>query len=184
RGADDTKTVGRSGDTIAVAHPDGIAFPRLPGAFEQGGSLRDEHLRPSELTVVSGLDAAAELERHRLLSITDAEHRDAGLIDRHRGKGGIRVAHRGRPAGENPPFRAHRHKGGLRLSVRHDLAIDLLLAHPAGDELGHLRAEIDNEDFVVAGAHYGFSPGCNSRIEDGHPLLYSGVHRARSSACA
>ena len=34
--------------------------------------------------------------------------------------------------------------------VRMDLAIDLGLAHPPGDELGVLRAEVQDEDPVVA----------------------------------
>ena len=33
--------------------------------------------------------------------------------------------------------------------VPHDLAIDVLLANPAGDQLGVLRAEIQDQDFLV-----------------------------------
>ena len=33
--------------------------------------------------------------------------------------------------------------------VPHDLAIDVLLAHAAGDQLGVLRAEVEDQDFFV-----------------------------------
>ena len=41
--------------------------------------------------------------------------------------------------------------GGLL--ERHDLGIDPILAHAPGDELGHLGAEIDDEDLVVGLGH-------------------------------
>ena len=40
-----------------------------------------------------------------------------------------------------------------RHRVRHDLGVDPGLAHPAGDQLGVLRAEVDDEDQVVFGGH-------------------------------
>ena len=38
----------------------------------------------AEFAVMAGLDLAAELLRHRLLAVADAEHRHAGVIDRRR----------------------------------------------------------------------------------------------------
>src|SRR5262249_31371137 len=38
---------------------------------------------------------------------------------------------------------------GFGLLVGHDLAINLLLAHAPRNELRHLRAEVDDQDFVV-----------------------------------
>ncbi len=38
----------------------------------------------------------------------------------------------------------------FRVLERRDLAIDAGLAHPPRDELRHLRAKIDDQDFVVA----------------------------------
>ena len=46
-------------------------------------------------------------------------------------------------------------EGFLRLLIRHDFGIDLFLAHPPRDQLGHLRAEIDDQNFIVGG-HGGF----------------------------
>ena len=42
-----------------------------------------------------------------------------------------------------------------RHGVRHDLGVDPRLAHPAGDELGVLGAEVDDEDQVVFGGQAG-----------------------------
>ena len=47
------------------------------------------------------------------------------------------------------PFGFIAAKASCRLLERHDLAIDALLAHAPRDQLGHLRAEIDDEDLVV-----------------------------------
>ncbi len=40
---------------------------------------------------------------------------------------------------------------GLRLVERHDLGIDAGLAHAPRDQLRHLAAEIDDQDFIVLG---------------------------------
>ena len=42
-------------------------------------SSRDLDLGAAELAVMPALDLAAELLRHRLLAVADAEHRHAGL---------------------------------------------------------------------------------------------------------
>ena len=45
-----------------------------------------------------------------------------------------------------------------------DLAIDAALAQAPGDELGHLTAEIDDQDGGVAGGRHGGDLGENGRI--------------------
>ena len=52
-------------------------------------------------------------------------------------------------AGEDHAARLHGGEGLLRLAERHDLGIDPLLAHAPRDELRHLGAEIDDQNFVV-----------------------------------
>ena len=59
------------------------------------------------------------------------------------------LVHRFRPAGEDHAARLHGVEGFGGLLERHDLAIDPLLAHAPRDQLGHLRAEIDDENLVV-----------------------------------
>ena len=149
RRADDAEALRQPGHPVAVAHPDRILLALLPDTFEQRRVLGDQHLGAAEFAVVAGLDLAAELMRHRLLAVADAEHRDARLEQRLRRQGSVLVEHRGRPAGQDHGRGLHRGERLGRLLERHDLAIDLLLAHPPGDELGHLGAEIDDQDLVV-----------------------------------
>jgi hypothetical protein len=99
--------------------------------------------------MMAALDLAAELVRHRLLAVTNTEHRHAGLIDRRRCSRRVLVEHRGWPAGKDDPFRPQAVQRLLGLLEGHDLAVHAFLAHPAGDQFGDLRAEVDNEDRVV-----------------------------------
>src|SRR6266540_3795363 len=101
--------------------------------------------------MMAALDLAAQLLRHRLLAIADAEHRHVRPGDRCRRERRALLDDRPRAAGENDALRPHLGKSLLGLLERHDLAIDALLAHPARDELGHLGAEIDDENLVVHG---------------------------------
>ena len=79
------------------------------------------------------------------------EDRHAGLIDRGGSERRSRIQDGGRSARENHASRPHPLEGFLRRVEGNDLAIDLFLAHAPRDQLGHLRAEIDDEDLVVLG---------------------------------
>ena len=147
RGRD--KTVGQTGDAVAVAHPHRVALADLPDAVGERGRCGHLDLGTAELAVMAGLDLAAELLRHGLLAVTDAEHRHAGLIDRHRRQRRVPVEHRCRSPGQDNAFWLHLAERRFRLLKRHDFAIDLFLAHPPRDELGDLRAEVDDENLVV-----------------------------------
>ena len=72
------------GDAVAVAHPYRIALADLPDAVGQRGGFGHLDLGAAEFAMMAGFDLAAELVRHGLLAVADAEHRHAGLIDRHR----------------------------------------------------------------------------------------------------
>ena len=67
------------------------------------------------------------------------------------GRGALRVHGRG-AAGEDDRRRVLGEHLGDRHGGRHDLAVDPGLADAAGDELGVLRAEVDDEDDVGSGA--------------------------------
>src|SRR5258708_3312497 len=132
-----------------MAHPHRIPLALAPYAVEQRTILGHLHLGAAELAVMAALDLAAELVRHRLLAVADAEHRQAGLIELGRRQGGVGVETRSRAAGRDHGPGLHRRKGFARFLVRHNLAIDAVFAHAPGDQLGDLGAEIDDEDFVV-----------------------------------
>ncbi len=151
RGADHAEALGQARDAVAVAHPDRVAPALTPHPLEQRGLLGDQELGAAELAVVAGLHRAAELRRHRLLAVADAQDRHPGIVDGGGCQRRVLVEHRGRAAGEDHSLRPQRGKGRFRLLKGHDLAIDLLLAHPPRDQLGHLRAEIDDENLVVLG---------------------------------
>ena len=120
---------------------------------------------------MAAFDLAAELRRHRLLAVADAENRHARLVDRSRRQRRVVIEHRGRPAREDHALRPHRPERLVRLLERHDLAIDLVLADPSGDELGHLRAEIDDQDGVAVGEPVGPGAADKGGIEDAHCKL-------------
>jgi hypothetical protein len=180
RGADHAEALRQPGDAVAVAHPDRIALALAPHPFEQRRILGHRHLGAAELAVMAALDGAAKLLRHRLLAVADAEHRHARLVDAGGRQRRVLVEHRGRPAREDDALRPQRPKRLVGLLVRHDLAIDLLLAHPPRDQLGYLRAEIDDEDLVVAGQPVGAGAADERGIEDGHLPTMCGRRRAGS----
>ena len=107
-------------------------------------------LGAAELAVMAALDLAAELLRHRLLAVADAEHRHAGVEQLPSARSGASLS----STEAGPPERITAlgfiaREGLGRLLERHDLGIDPLLAHAPRDELRHLGAEIDDENLVV-----------------------------------
>ena len=154
--------IGAFGEVPSTLKPGGSSVTRSPWLIQTGYFCPFSHtpsnsgliggdldLGAAELAVMPALDLAAELLRHRLLAVADAEHRHAGLVDRLRRQRRVLGVHRGRSAGQDHRLRLHLLEGLLRLLERHDLGIDLLLPHPPRDELGDLGAEIDDQDFVV-----------------------------------
>ena len=85
-------------------------------------------------------------QREQLRAVTDAQRRHAQLEEARIDRGRALRVHRGGAAGEDhrcgiPP--THLLGGG---SVRDELRVDPRLAHPAGDQLRVLPAEIDHQD--------------------------------------
>jgi len=147
------KALGQIDDTITVAHPDiqqAVAF--LAGVvFDIGQQARvaaGPHLRVAIFVVVGILHPAAQLRRHGLHTVADTQHRYAQF--EHQG-GSDRRAAAGdtfRTAGEDHAVRVkHPH-----VVVAHipgmDFAVDADLSHPAGDQLGVLRTEVQDQDSV------------------------------------
>src|SRR4029077_14453351 len=95
-----------------------------------------------------GCHHAAELLRHGLHAVADAEYRDPELEHRRRRAWRFLVGHRFRPAGEDHATRAE----GPYLGIAHvpgtDLAVDAELAHAPRDQLRVLRSEVEDQDAV------------------------------------
>jgi hypothetical protein len=147
------EAVGELGDPVAVAHPDRVFFPHMPHALEERVLGQDLDLGAAEFRVVPALDLAAELHRHGLLAVADAEHRHLAVEHVLRRAGRALAGHGGRPAREDHALGLVGPEGFLGLMERHDLGIDPLLPDAPRDELRHLGAEIDDEDFVVGLGH-------------------------------
>src|SRR5262249_22094801 len=93
-----------------------------------------------------------ELLGDRLLAIANAENGRAKLEDRHvRFRAARGVDARG-TAGEDDRLRGELFQEGRVHPVeRMDLAVDADLAQAAGDQLGDLTAEVDDQDLFVSG---------------------------------
>ena len=113
------------------------------------------------------LDGAAEVARHQLHPVTDAERRDAEL-ERCRIEFGRPVGvDRGGAAGEDQRERVARRDLGRREPVADELRVDARLAHAAGDQLAVLAAEVEDEDRPLLRA--AACPGERDDLRVAHP---------------
>ena len=141
------KPGGAADDRVAVAHPHVLAWSagRRTGADDDG-----------DLEARCGRTRPTRCGRPR----RRAAGRRAGRRSRCRGSGRRRRRPRGRcvgapstctdfgPAAEDDPAGPPRQHLGDGHVARHDLAVDVRLAHPPGDQLRVLRAEIDDQNGV------------------------------------
>ena len=142
---DDARALGRLDDRVAVGHPDGLLRRRVV----EEPRLLDAHLGAPELGDAGAVDAAAELERHQLRAVTDAERRDPELEQRRIDPRRVVGVDRRRPAAQDERVRVARaHRLG-RDRVADELGVDAALAHAPRDQLRVLPAEVDNENRPV-----------------------------------
>ncbi|MNS62223.1 hypothetical protein D3C72_952770 [compost metagenome] len=157
RGRHQLEARGQLGDLVAVAHPDlehAVAFGRAEvfQAFQQLGVAMGADFGIAEFAVVGKADHAAQLLRHGLHAVADAQHRHAQF------EHGVRHAHRaffvgrGVAAGQDDALQALRHllahEGVVDVAGVH-FGIDAGFADAAGDQLGDLRTVVKNEDALV-----------------------------------
>src|SRR2546425_1011671 len=145
---------GQRDDLVAVAHPDfqhAVPFRRaeILDAVEQLGVAARADFCITEFAHFSCLDPAPELLRHGLHAVADAEHRDAELEHRLWGPRGRLLVRGHVTAGEDHAARAELAHESVADIAGVDLAVHACFAHAAGDELGVLGAEIEDEDFLV-----------------------------------
>ncbi len=135
---------------VAVTHPDlehPVAFrgPEVLEFLEQPRVSVGPHLGVAELAMVTPGDRPAQLRRHRLHAVADAEHRHAGRPHRLRRPqlvvlvGAAVTARQDDADGRQAPNHV------VPDVVRMDLAVDVGLTHAARDELRHLRPEIQDQ---------------------------------------
>ncbi len=151
-GGDDAETVGELRDLVAMAHPHLVRFARLPEAVEQHAFLGDFAIGAAEFAALAGLvtraNLAAELLRHDLLAVADAEDRHTAVEDHVGSARGSFVGDAGRTTREDYPLGLEPVEGLFRLGERGDFRVHAGFAHATRDELGDLAAEIDDEDGI------------------------------------
>ncbi len=146
RARGNAETRGHGCYPIAVRHPD-IELPRQSG--EQRDVTDDAEVGVAELARVFGLGPAAELHRHRLHAIADAEQRTAAVEYTFRCTWRLAFRRRLRATGEDDALRCE-----LRNLVRivipsPDFAVHADLADATRNQLRVLRAEVEDQDLVA-----------------------------------
>jgi hypothetical protein len=138
-------------DTIAVAHPhverrSALLVRVIAEAIEQAAGCGCRNARVAEFAMCAGGDAAAQLLRHRLHAIADAEHGHTELVHRLRRDRRRFVRHGLGTARENDAARTECTHVGIAHVPGMDLAVDAAFADAPGDELRVLRAEVQNQN--------------------------------------
>ena len=141
------EALGRLHHGVAVAHPALLLFGKV--AKELAAVAGEGQRRAAELAGLGAFDLAAELERHRLHAVTDAEHRDAELeqLGPH-ARRALGVDRRGAAREDERARRAV--ADALERDVRRqELGEDAALADPPGDQLRVLPAVVEDEDLLA-----------------------------------
>src|ERR1700751_3108525 len=134
-----------------MAHPHLLALALRPQPVEQQAVVEDIDKGPTELLMVAQSHSAAQFVAHRLHAVADPEHRNPEAEDDlGRARCGA-LGHRSGAAGQDDrPWSEVADRRAVN-RIRVNLAIDPALAHPARDQLGHLTAEIEDQDAVGHG---------------------------------
>ena len=147
-GANAAKTVGQRFDPIAVAHPHGEVFAgrkagkQLRGRFQANG-------RPAVFAMAGRHHLATQEQAGELNAIANPQDGHIQAEDLRRDPGRALVIHGRWSTGQDDPRRLHGADAFEGQIERVDFRIHILLAHPARDELGVLRTEIENENDLL-----------------------------------
>ena len=128
-----------------MAHPHGLLGREVVEELR----LARLELGLAELGRARALDGAAEVARHQLHAVADAERRDPEREDLRVEVGRAVRVHGGRAAREDERCGVARRDLRRREPVPHELRVDPRLAHAPRDQLAVLPAEIDDEDRAV-----------------------------------
>src|SRR4051812_47071895 len=91
--------------------------------------------------------------RYKLHAVANAEDGNALVKQFFRYSRRLLLVDAGRTSGQDDAFRAIREDARERDRARKDLRIDLRFADPARDQLGILRAEVEDENSIVPEFH-------------------------------
>ena len=131
-----------AGDRVAVGHPHLGMDPDT--VYERGIRTDDVQHRPAIFPGQGALDLAAAVVRDVLGAVTDAQDRQLAFHTVQVELRGVGVADGTRAAGQDDTLHGviqRRH-----FIKRKDLAIHIQLPQAAADQLGHLGAEVEDQD--------------------------------------
>ena len=158
RAGHELEAVGQVGDLVAVAHPDlehAVPFARgvVLDAAQQLGVAVGAHIGVAKFTLLATLHSAAKLVRHGLHAVTDAQHRQAQLKHRLGCLVGAVLVHTGVAAGQDDALERAITGVGAHPVVANVAGVHLAkhmgFADAAGDQLGDLGPEVQNQDFLM-----------------------------------
>ena len=162
RGVADDREAGRQfGHFIAMAHPNVERVWRIILNAACQLAVDGFNLRITEFTLVARANFAAQVVRHKLHAVADAQNRNAQIKNT-----GISLiigfVNGIRAAGEDDAFRIEGFDFFQRHVERMQFAVNVGFSHAAGDQLGNLRAEVENKDFVLG--HGGNFAKCKKTV--------------------
>lgn len=128
---------------VAVRIPD---IDNLANASEERTAFRDLKLAAAVFALRGVFDLAAELMRHELHTVANAEDWQPEIEDRWIGMRRLFSINAGGAAAEDQALRMHRRDFFRGRIEGDDLRINLALAHATRDDLRVLRAEVENDD--------------------------------------
>ena len=143
RRSDDACARRRCDDRVSMAHPADLLAGLV--AEELAGLTDHLELGTPELGRVGAGDFAAELLRHELHAVADAEHRQPELEQPRIDARGVVGVHRRGPAGEDDGSSLAADRLCRRDRTRHELRVHAALAHSPGDQLSVLATEVEYE---------------------------------------
>ena len=140
----DFKPCGNGSDGVAVAHPHlGVGTHAVE---QQVVAVKRAEVCPPVLAASGRLHVAAVGIGHELRAVADAQQRQAAAYVGEVDLKSLPVVHREGAAGEDDA--PHAFVAVRKLVVGHNLAIHVQFAQAAPDELGGLRAEVKNDNFL------------------------------------
>ena len=150
-------------DAVSVTHPHRVALTGLPQTLEERGRRRDLDVGAAELPGLRGAHAPAERLDHGLLAVANPEDGHAAAEDL-RGDRRRRFGRHGIGAAGQDDGARRRFEPISGPVPGHDLAVDAVLAHAPGDQLGDLAPEVDDEDtFAHPSRFFRYSAICSAR---------------------
>ena len=142
-GGDDFRPAGEAGDAVSMGHPDRTLFLDTP---QQRRGRYDPQDGPPVFAAVAAFHRSAALLGQILGAVADAQQRNPPPQPGQVHLGRVGIPDRTGAAGEDDAS-----DGAVQLRhfvIGEDFTENIALAKAPADQLGHLRAKVEYEDFI------------------------------------